>query len=422
MTRSTHIEDEEGVLPRSMPRLLIDPAVGGYFYGKIASSIGIWIHNVVAAVVVFQATGSAFMVGAVSIAQFMPQVLLAPLMGAVADRADRRRLVVIGRAVAAVGSWALAGWLFVGGSEAIGNGLPVIASAFVVGMGFAASIPAMQAIVPALARPSELPTVIAITSTPLTIARATGPAIGALLLLTVGPAWSFFAAGTFQFVFATVVSVLPLRPVERPESKDSSVLGGLRYLRVDVSMALLLLAVAGVGFGVDPVITLTPPIAEGFGSDPELVAIMASAFGAGAAFCVFALGVVRRRVGTPRFGTGGLALLGGSLVAVAVSPAPAFAVASFFVGGIGMMAAITSLSTQIQQRVPEDLRGRIMALWAVCFVGSRPIAAAFNGGVADLWSPRAALLVLAIVLFVTAYLTRPTRVAARSLVAEPAGA
>ena len=395
---------------RGTARLLVDRTVGPYFAAKVLASMGIWVHNVVAAVVVYDVSGSALLVGAVSMAQFGPQVLLAPWMGAVADRGNRRRQVVAGRLATALGSGALAVWIAVAGVAGLAGAAPVIVAALIVGIGFAVSGPAMHALVPAMARPNELSAVIAVTTSPFTIARATGPALGALLLVTAGPAAAFAVAAACQLVFALVVWRLHLRPVTRPASSDGSVRAGLRYVRRDVAVALLLLAVAGVGFGVDPVITLTPSLAAGYGAGSELVAYMASAFGAGAAVMVLLLGSMRRRVGQSLVGSGGLSVLAASMVALALSPSPTLAVTSLFVGGMGMMAAVTSLTTLIQQQLPEELRGRVMALWSVCFVGSRPLAAALNGSIADAWSPAAALIVLAVLLGGVATLTRPSRI------------
>jgi MFS family permease len=393
---------------RGVGRLLLDRTVGSYFVAKVLASIGIWIHNVVAAIVVFQLTGSALLVGAVSIAQFTPQLLLAPWMGAIADRGNRRRQVIVGRLLAGAGSGGLATWLWVAGIERLDAGA-VIAAALGVGVGFAVSGPAMHAIVPALARPSELSPVIAITTSPFTIARAAGPALGALVLVTAGPAAAFAVAAAGQLLFAAVVWRLRLRPVPRTPSTDGSVRAGLRYLRQDTRVAFLLAAVAGIGFGVDPVITLTPPLAAGYGGGEELVAAMASAFGVGAAVTVLLIGLLRRRVSQSRLGTAGVLVLAASMAALAASPTAELAVASLFVGGGGMMAAVTSLTTQIQERVPEDLRGRVMALWSVCFVGSRPLAAALNGAIADYASADVALLVLTGLLLLTALLARRGR-------------
>ena len=397
--------------PRGTLRLLVDRTVGSYVAAKVLASMGIWVHNVVAAILVYDVSGSALLVGAVSIAQFSPQVVLAPWMGAVADRGNRRRQVVAGRLLVAVGSGSLAAVLAILGLEGPAGAWLVIGAALVVGIGFAISAPAMHAIVPSMARPNELPAVIALTTAPFTFARAAGPALGALILVGAGAAAAFAFATLCQLVLAAVVATMPLRAVTRPVSADGSALAGLRHLRADRALGLLLLAVAGVGFGVDPVITLSPPIAAGFGEGAGLVATLASAFGVGAALTVLALGWLRRHVSQERVGTGGFWVLAAATLAFGLSPTPALAVTAVTVGGAGMMAAVTGLTTQIQQRVPEELRGRVMALWSVAFIGSRPLAAGLNGAVADVWSPQVALVLLAVVLAAVGGLTRPGRLA-----------
>lgn len=375
--------------------------MGPYFLAKVFTSTGIWMHNVVAAIVMFQLTGSTLLVGAISVAQFSPQLVLAPWMGAVADRGNRRQQAIVGRVCAAVGSGALALWMGYFSIDRL-DATIVILSALVVGIGFAISTPAMHALEPTLAPPSELSAVLAITNSPFTIARASGPALGILVLVSAGPATVFGIAAAGQLIFAALVWRLNLRRVERARSTDGSVPAGLSYLRHDLRMSILLIAIAGVGFGVDPVITLSPPLAASLGHGERLVAAMASAFGAGAGIMVLLLGAVRRGVSQRRMSTIGLGVLAASMVVLSIVPSALLAVVLWFVGGAGMMCAVTSLTTQIQERVPEELRGRIMALWSVSFVGSRPVAAMLNGALADFWSVGAALIVTAVLLLLVA--------------------
>lgn len=403
---------QEGGFPipvqgRGIAQLLVDGSVGPYVAAKLLSSIGVWIFNIVAAVVVYEATQSAFLVGAVSIAQFVPQIAIAPWMGAIADRGHRRSLVMVGRLLAATGGTGLALLTAAGGPASPPRADAVIGAALVIGVGFAISVPAMHALVPALVRDEELSAIVALDVLPFSLARAVGPALGGTLLLVAGPAVAFGVAGVSQLLIVLVIWRVRLRAIDLPAHHDGSVRSGVHYLRADRRTGVLLLAIAGVGFGVDPALTLAPPIAAGFGRGPELVAMLASAFGVGAGVGAIVLGSVRSKVGQGRAGVLGLALLALSATALAGSPTPSYAVAAMLLGGVGMMIAITSLTTQVQRRVPEALRGRVMAYWAVCFVGARPIAAAMNGFVADLWSPQAALLLLAVLLSFAAYAARP---------------
>ena len=396
---------------RSAIRLLADSTVGPYVAAKLGSAIAVWIHNVVAAIVVFELSGSAVLVGAVSIAQFIPQVLLAPSMGALADRGNRRLQVAVGRLTMAAGSATLAVVLAYSGAGDTYAAFVVVGMALVVGLGFAVSVPATHAIVPSLVDRRKLPAVITLDTMPMTVARSVGPAIGGWLLAWIGAAGAFATAAAAQATYAVVVLRIKLRSTERARTRDRSVLAGVRYIRKDRVVGLLLLGVVAIGLGTDPVITLTPPLAAHFGGGVQLVAIMASTFGLGTAIAPLVLGVLRRWLTHRALSTLGLALLTAGTLGLAASPTPRVALAMLFVGGVGMFIGLTSLTTQTQQRLPEELRGRVMGLWAVCFMGSRPLAAAMNGTLADLLSVHAALLASSTVLAIILVLTRPSRIA-----------
>ncbi|MEX2548760.1 MAG: MFS transporter [Nitriliruptoraceae bacterium] len=400
--------------PRSSWKLLADPVFGPFFTGKLLSTAGIWIHNIVAAILAWELSGSALVVGLVSVAQFGPQLFFAPLSGAMADRGDRRRQLVLGRLIAAFGSGGLGLWIAVAGVDGLPGAWPVILGALVVGIGFVVGGPAMNALIPALVRPNELASAVALNAIPFTVARAGGPAIGALIAASAGPAVAFGIAATTNLLFALLL--LPLDIQSRAPGgggRDRRVRAGVRYLREDRGIALLLLGVAAIGIGADPVITLTPSLAAGFAGSERLVGAFASSFGVGAGLAFVVLGRARRRYGLERVATTGLILLASGTAIAGVAPISAIAIAGFVLGGTGMTAALTSLSTLLQQRLPDELRGRVMALWSVAFLGSRPIAAAVNGGIADVASPLVAFLVVATLVGTIAVFVRPARLAAR---------
>jgi MFS family permease len=399
--------------PRSGWRLLGDRTFGPYFAGKLLSTIGVWVHNIAAAIVVWELTRSALLVGAVSVGQFVPQLLLTPWSGARADRGDRRRQIITGRFVTAAGSIGLVLWSSLIGLEGTAGAAAVIIAATVVGIGFAIGGPAMQALLPALVRPAELPTAIAVSSMPFTIARASGPAIGAVLVASVSESVAFSIAAATNLLFAAILWRLPIRKVERPRSRDSRIRAGWRYVRSDVAMSALLLGVVTIGFGADPVITLTPSIAADLGADSSFVGVLASAFGVGAGLAFVALGRVRTWLGLPLLGTTGIVTMAIGMFALALAPSRPLAVAALLVAGAGMTFSLTSLTTLIQQQVPEDLRGRVMALWGVAFLGSRPIAAGLSGSLADATSATVALFVVVALLVTGAVVARPSRTSAQ---------
>lgn len=379
--------------PRGSGRLLLDRLYGPFWAGKLLSTAGIWVHNVVSAIVTYQISRSTLMVGAVSIVQFAPQLLFAPISGAQADRGDPRRQLVLGRLLAASGSLGLAGAIAVLGVDGLPGAWPLLIAAAIVGVGFVVGGPAMHALLPTLVRPNELPAAVALSHLPPTLARSGGPVLGAFLLVTVGPAWAFAFTGITNLVFAAVIVALPIRWRAREQQPGGgTVREGLRYLRSDPAVAFLLLGVLALGFGADPVVTLTPELSDGFGRGEQLVGIFASAFGLGAAVVFPLLKVLRARVGLSHLGTLGLSCVAGGLFVTAAAPVPAVAIVGMALGGVGFSFALTGLTTALYEQVPEGFRGRIMALWSMAFLGSRPVAAAVNGGVADLTSVAGAFL------------------------------
>jgi len=404
----------EDAPPRSSWQLLADPVFGPFFAGKALSTAGIWVHNIVAAILAWELSRSALVVGLVSVAQFGPQLLFAPLSGALADRGDRRRQLIAGRLIAASGSGGLALWIAVVGVDGLPGAWPVVATALVVGIGFVVGGPAMNALIPSLVRPSELAAAVAVNSIPFTVARAAGPALGATIAATLGPAAAFAVAAATNLLFALLLVPLPIRShAQGARDGDRRARAGVRYLRQDRGIALLLLGVAAIGIGADPVITLTPSLAAGFGAGATLVGVFASAFGVGAGLIFLGLSRLRLRFGLELVALHGLALLAAGTALAGVAPRPALAVVGFVIGGAGMTMSLTSLSTLLQSRLPDALRGRVMALWSMAFLGSRPIAAAFNGAVADATAPAVAFLAVAAVVAGVAVAVRPSRLAAR---------
>ncbi len=396
--------------PRGSFALLRDRTFGPFFAGKLLSTIGVWIHNIAAVIVVWDLTRSTLLVGAVSIGQFTPQLLLAPWSGARADRGDRRKQLLAGRIVTAAGSGGLALWVWLIGIEGTSGAAVVIAAATVVGIGFALGGPAMNALVPALVRPRELPGAIALGSFPMTVARSAGPAIGALLLYSAGPAAAFGVAALLNVLFTVIIASISIRDVPRRQSNDGSVRAGWRYLRADAGMTALMLGVVTIGIGADPVITLTPAIADRLGQASSFVGTLASSFGVGAAAGFLMLSRARLLLGLPRLAVTGLGSLAIGMLALAITPTVTTAVLALAIAGVGMAFALTSLTTMIQQQVPEELRGRVMALWGVAFLGSRPLAAGVSGWITDQINVTVALIVVSAVLLVGAITVRPSRV------------
>ncbi|MEP7736982.1 MFS transporter [Nocardioides sp. 31GB23] len=395
---------------------MFDRVLGSFFWGKTLSSIGIWIHNVVAVTVAFQITNSTLVVGLVSIAQFGPQIVLAPLSGKWADRGNAPLQIILGRVVTALGSagMATAIWL-AGGVSGLDSAVSLIALSVVVGVGFALGGPAMQSVVPLMIRPGEMAAAMTLNSVPMTLSRAVGPALGVLIVARFDAVVAFAIAAATQVFYAVIVLVLRLPRRSVAVGADSSVRGAWRYVRKDSRLLVLLLGIAAVGFGVEPTMTLVPALADDLGGQSGLVGWLVSAFGVGSGIGFLLFTPLDRRLKIETVGAIGLLSIAAGLVGVAISPTPAGAFAGFMVAGLGMTLAFSGVTTQIQERTPEEFRGRIMALWFVAFLGARPFAAALTGYLADVVSVDAAFVITAAAVFVAAILVADRR-------AEPATA
>lgn len=377
---------------RPAAALLRDRNFGPYFWANLVSNCGTWFWNVTAAVVVFNMTGSATVVGAVSVMQFVPSMLLAPYAGALTDRIDRRLLLLGSQLLGFMAATVISVWTVLVGVDGLPGPWPILAVALVVGVAYAFSVPAMHAVIPALVPPPDLDAAVALNSVTFNLARALGPALGALTLGTLGPAATFTINAASFLPLVVALLVIHPRAVQRRRAGSGSVREGLAYVWGDRTTVVLLLGVTALGFGADPVNTLTPPMAALLGGGDALVGWLVSGFGAGAAVTAFTVTPLRRRFTLNQMSAGGLVGIAAGLFALAASPAAGVAIASLALAGSGFLFAVTALTTALQQRVDEDMRGRVMALWSVAFLGSRPIAALLDGLLADLFGARAAVV------------------------------
>jgi len=409
---------DPGPPPRTRNQLLWRSPVGALALGKIFSTLAVWTTNIAAAILVYDLTRSALLVGLVSAAQFLPQLVLTPFSGALADRSDRLLQVIAGTGVTALGSVLLVTWGSTVGFTRPADAGAAIAAAGLVGTGFSIAGPATSSLLPALVRRSELADAIALSSLPIVIARAIGPAVGALLFLTLGPTGTFAIASLLHLGFITTLLVLRRRvglPERQPSTGDRRIRAGLAYLRSSPRTVLTLIGVGTIGIGVDPVTTLMPALAASLGQTSQFVGTLASSFGVGAGVGFVVLSRARLAVGIDRLGSVGLAMMGVGLVIAATVGVPAATLVGIGLSGAGMSFSLNAFTTLVQAQVPDDLRGRVMALWAMAFLGTRPLTSTTTGWLTDLTDVRIALLTSAALVLTGAAVTRGARLVRAAL-------
>lgn len=384
---------------RSAFHAIRDRRFGPYLAGNFTSNIGNWFQNVAAGIVVYEITKSNTLVGLVSVLQFLATLLLAPWSGALADRFDRRKMLIIAQAISASGAVGLAVWVGLTGVQGLPGIWPVLAASGIIGLGYAVGISAMNALIPALVEPADLDEAIALNSASFNVARATGPALAGLVVAALGAAWAFGINAVTFLPLIVILALIRQRPVERP-SRDRSVRAGLSYVRQRPAMLWLVLATLTVGWAADPVNTLAPAYADIFGRGEAFIGLQVAAFGSGSAVASLLVGRIRSRLGSVTTTKTGIVFLGTGLVGFAAAPSEPVVILALFVAGVGFLLGITTTNANLQRRLDEGMRGRVMALWSMAFLGSRPIAAIIDGGVGDLVSPRVGVLSAAVPLLV----------------------
>jgi len=376
---------------RSSLRALKHPSFALYFTGNLLSNCGTWFQNIALALLVFRLTRSTFWVGVVNFAQFIGVVLLAPWAGPAADRFNRRRLIVTTQ-VGAMMLSALLAWLI-----AIDHGaLPIVlALALLLGATTAFSTPAQQAIIPALVPRDDLSAAIAMNSVTFNLARAVGPVAGAFVVARLGIAWAIAVNAGSYLIFAMAMLVIHIEARQERAVGSVKLRESIKMLGRDPTLAILLGVVAVVSLTMDPVSTLTPEIATRFFHRPDTFAgILIGLFGAGA---VTASVVPLNEITSPgkRIALM-LALLASAMIGFALFAGSPTALVVLAVAGFGYLIGQTTATTQLQLRVSDRERGRVMALWSVAFLGTRPIAALIDGGLSSWIGPRATIIILAV--------------------------
>ena len=377
-----------------------------YFVGNLASNIGTWLSNVALSVYVRDLTKSSFWVGLTNSALFVPVLLFAIPSGALADRRNRVRLLAWSQA----GACALAGLLTGLAIAHSANRYAVVLIAAGLGLTIALAIPAMQAMIPSLVPFDELPAAIGLNALTFNIARALGPVLAAAVITTIGIDWAF-GLNTLSFVPLVVVLLVIGRPPFQRESEGppGAMMEGLRYAWNHTRTRTMLIAMMAVSVSLDPITTVSPALARSYHLATGSAGWIVSAWGAGA---VIGITLGRRFIEyVIRHGAGwaGLVLQAAGMALLGVAPVIGGAIPAALLTGFGYITCAVAFVTTIQNDVPERLRGRVMALWTVSFLGPRVVSAVIDGALADRLGPHTATALFALPALVAALYVRNTK-------------
>jgi MFS family permease len=383
---------------RSSLRVLAQRNFAPYFVGNFLSNAGTWFQSIAQSLLVYRLTGSSFMVGVVNFAQFAGVVVLSPWSGPAADRFDRKRLLIVTQLGLSIVTAALAWLVYIGR----GTVTVVVVQTFIYGFISAFAVPAMQAIIPGLVSRDDLGAAVAMNSVTFNLARAMGPVAGAFVVAKLGIAWAIAVdAASYLVLVVALLFVHPTTSKPPQQAKRPRLMESLRLVARDREMLVLLVAIASVSLTMDPVSTLTPQFAKQiFHRADTMSGALMGAFGAGAVIASLFPYHQDRRLG--RLIAPMLTLMGVAMVAMALMPAFVAAAVCLAIAGFGYLAGQTRATTMLQLAVDDQQRGRVMALWSVAFLGTRPIASLIDGGLSKLVGVRATTLIMAVPVLVAA--------------------
>ena len=370
-------DPQDSRLPQ-LVRALRNPNFRLFWSGNFLSNIGTWMQNVAQGWLVLSLTGSAFWLGLVGFAGSIPFLIFTLFGGVVADRVNKRRLLLVTQSAMMLLAFALAAlaWL------KIITVWEVVVLAFLNGMAMAMNAPSYQALVPRLVKREDLTNAIALNSAQFNMSRILGPTLGGYAMALVGVAGNFFLNGV------SFLAVLwALTRIKYPEQKPSHYPGlfsslreGFAYVRGNSQLRVLVWMTAWASFFGIPFLTFIPYFAriELHVGETGLGLLMAAS-GLGAvmgAVTVAALGTVRHR--------GAVVTIGGvvffsAIIGFCYSHSFVLSQCLLLVEGYSGILMISSFNVAIQHLASDQMRGRVMSIYATCFLGLPPLGSLLAG-------------------------------------------
>ncbi len=363
-----------------------------YFLGQIISLIGTWVQQVAISWLTYTVTGSPFLLGLIGFAGQIPLLLLAPLGGSLADRFRRRDILLITQWVEMGVAAALALIALYGHSSAT----TLVTSALILGIASAIEMPTRQAFLPELLQDRRLMgNAIALNSTVFNAARLVGPALAAALLSLTGDA-ACFIVNALSFV-AAISTLMRLHLQPAPTAHPTPAGGTLSWLRQSAPARWLLLTAALTSLCLSPFMTLMPVYARDvFHGGPATLGLLMGASGCGALISALMLASRRRPHGLESILLLALGVIAVIAAAFAGNRHLDVAIVLSLLSGASFITVVTSCNILLQSIVPDTLRGRIMALYSMSFLGMMPLGSLLSGSLAHRYGSPVAFFAAAV--------------------------
>ena len=362
-----------------------------FFFGQLVSIAGTWMQTVAQSFVVLDLTHSGTQLGLTTAARFLPMFVFGPLGGVFADRMDRRRVLYVTQALSGL----LAGVFAVTvGTHSIRLWI-VYLLALALGFVNVFDNPARQSFISEMVADKDLPNAVTLNSVAMNMARVFGAALGGVIAAAIGLALCFtFNALSFGAVLVSLAAMRSseLFPAERVSRQKKQVRQGLRYVRNTPELLIPLLMIAVVGtLAWEFQVSLPLMASEVFHGGAASYGVMASVMGGGAVVG----GLISAARARPRARALCLAAIGWGIAILAAAVAPSFALelAALVFVGYGSITFNSLAKTTLQLAAKPEMRGRVMALWALAWMGSTPIGGPIVGWTGQAIGARWALVI-----------------------------
>ena len=370
-----------------------------YFIGQALSVSGTWMQAIALTWLVLQLGGSGVLLGATAALQYLPLLVLGPLAGVVVDRLDKRRLLFATQSSAALLSVTLAVLVATGAIQL----WMTLLVALLLGFVNALDVPARQTFAIEMVGPELLPNAVTLNSVLMNLGRVVGPVLAGIAIATIGIA-ACFAVNALSYVALIValasMATSELRSPPVAPRRPGQLRAGLRYVWSTPTLRAPLLVMAVIGTFTYEFQVMLPVLARStFGTDAGGLSLLLGAMGAGSVIGgLVAAGTIRPSA--RRVGTAGLALGILVIVAAAMPSLVLTAVVLVAVGG-SSIAFTTLVSSTLQVNAAPEMRGRVVALYAVALRGTIPIGGPVMGLLAEVLGGRVALGLAGVVAIVT---------------------
>jgi MFS family permease len=353
-----------------------------FIIGQLISLIGTWMQTTAQQWLVYKLTGSVAMLGVFGFANQVPMLFLAWLGGHVGDRYNRLIGVIVTQSCSMVLAFLLA---FLTLTHLVEE-WNLILIAFLVGIVNAFDVPIRQSLFVHLVDREHLPNAIALNSSIFNGARVVGPAIGGFAVAWVGEGWCFFLNGVSFIAVLVALLMMKINRVEKKPSEESPVrsfVQGFRFAMADIPIrsALLLLSVLSL-FGLQYSVFLPIYASDVLHGGARTLGLLMSAAGVGAVLGALQFAARTEYKGMARWIAATCTVCAIGLIIFSQGTVFWLCALVLFVVGFAATSQMAATNTIIQQRVPDEMRSRLMAVYATMFMGVQPIGALLAGGIA----------------------------------------